>query len=193
MLLFWSINTIDFSTNRIDFFPSPFRFALNGFWWIILSCGRCEYFHSSFGITNACGWWRLQVYLRSVLDWIISRIVRHVFHWFWCHDNVVSYGTGIPVTLDNLEVVSKGLFSFLHLVRMIKDNVKSRQGQDNVKSWEALFTDCSSLDLIFSSITYNTSSIIYEGIGEVSILLFFLLRNFTRKKKHKMQTSKKKT
>ena len=131
----------------------------------------------------------MQIYLRSVLDWIISRIVRHVFLWFWCHDNVVSYGTGSPVTLDNLEVASKGLFSFLHLVRMMKDNVKSRQLQDNIKSWEALVTYCSSLDFIFSSVTYNTSSIMWEYRGSFLFFFFFLWRNFTRKKKHKMQTS----
>ena len=34
------------------------------------------------------------------------------------------------------------------------------------------------------------SSIKYDGVGEVSILLFFFWwRNFTHKKKHKMQTS----
>ena len=123
----------------------------------------------------------MQIYLRSVLDWIISRIVRHVFLWFWCHDNVVSYGTGSPVTLDNLEVVSKGLFSFLHLVRMMKDNVKSRQLQDNIKSWEALVTYCSSLDLIFSSVKYNTSSIMWEYQG--SFLFFFFYEEILHAKK----------
>ena len=34
------------------------------------------------------------------------------------------------------------------------------------------------------------SSIIYEGIEEVSILLIFFMKKFYTQKKHKMQTSK---
>ena len=103
MLLFRNVN-------RIGFFPPLFRFGFNGFWWMILSCGRCECFDRSFGITVAYCWWRWQVYLLSVLNWIMSRNVGHVFLWSWCHKNVVRHGTGSYVTLYNLKVISKRLF-----------------------------------------------------------------------------------
>ena len=72
MLLFWSIN-------RIGFFPSLFRFGLNDLCGIILSCVKCECFDRSFWINNACWWWRWQLYLCSVLDWIMRRYAGHDF------------------------------------------------------------------------------------------------------------------
>ena len=49
--------------------------------------------------------------------------VGNVFLLSWCHQDVVRYQTGSPVTLNNVEVISKGLFSLFRLVRTRKGNV----------------------------------------------------------------------